>query len=376
VLRPDWLGGEPYVVGQLISGLRELGHSVSSGSLPGSATRLFSMATSPVDWDLRSVDHYRKVLTSARPDVVLGFYDYDMALCEASARTEIPYVACVHIHWPECPIGILYVDGAGVCSGPGLKKCLRHMSAQVPDARLPFLGSTLPPMAGIAVYAKFSSRHASLVKANAIVVPSLSAKSKLEGAGYVNVHVVPNGIDVTGFPITPVPDTDVRRLLLPGSSPSERKGYGDFVSAAGKVRQRYPGVEFVATNALGQVGVSGLPRLSRGGMIQEYVRSYAVITPYLWDEPFGLVIAEAMAAARPVIAYDSGAIRELVADGITGALVPRGDVHQLVAAIMDLLERPEVAASMGRAGRDRVSREFTSARMALGYQSVIESVVR
>lgn len=57
----------------------------------------------------------------------------------------------------------------------------------------------------------------------------------------------------------------------------------------------------------------------------------AVVTP-AWDEPYGLVAAEAMACGTPVAAYDRGALPEIVVDGV-GALAPAGDVAGLAAAI-------------------------------------------
>ena len=57
----------------------------------------------------------------------------------------------------------------------------------------------------------------------------------------------------------------------------------------------------------------------------------AVVTP-AWDEPYGLVAAEAMACGTPVAAYDRGALSEIVVEGV-GALAPPGDVAGLAAAI-------------------------------------------
>lgn len=59
--------------------------------------------------------------------------------------------------------------------------------------------------------------------------------------------------------------------------------------------------------------------------------SVALVTP-AWDEPYGLVAAEAMACGTPVAAYDRGALREVVADE-AGALAPGGDVEALAVAV-------------------------------------------
>ncbi len=76
-----------------------------------------------------------------------------------------------------------------------------------------------------------------------------------------------------------------------------------------------------------------------------------------------MVLLEAMAAARPVVATPVGGTPELVVDGETGLLVPAGDVDALADALRRLLDDPELAARMGEAGRRRVEERFTAERM-------------
>jgi glycosyltransferase involved in cell wall biosynthesis len=63
------------------------------------------------------------------------------------------------------------------------------------------------------------------------------------------------------------------------------------------------------------------------------MRARAVIVPIGWDEPFGLVMAEAAASGAPVVAFRRGSASELVLDGISGRLVAPGDVDAMARAV-------------------------------------------
>jgi glycosyltransferase involved in cell wall biosynthesis len=76
-------------------------------------------------------------------------------------------------------------------------------------------------------------------------------------------------------------------------------------------------------------------------------------------EPFGRVLLEAMALARPVVATAAGGAPEVVEDGVTGVLAPPGDAAALAGALRRLLDDPAAAARMGRAGRERLRAEFS-----------------
>jgi len=92
-------------------------------------------------------------------------------------------------------------------------------------------------------------------------------------------------------------------------------------------------------------------------------------------EPFGQVIIEAMAAAKPVVATRGGGVPEIVKDGITGMLVPMGDVAAMADAVGQLLADPEHARQLGLAGRERVLRRFTVEVTARRLESVFENIL-
>jgi len=93
-------------------------------------------------------------------------------------------------------------------------------------------------------------------------------------------------------------------------------------------------------------------------------------------EPFGQVIIEAMAGQKPVVATNGGGVPEIVEDGITGMLVPMGDVARMTEALTYLLANPEAAAQMGRNGRARVAAQFTIQKTARSVEAVYREVLR
>jgi glycosyltransferase involved in cell wall biosynthesis len=89
-----------------------------------------------------------------------------------------------------------------------------------------------------------------------------------------------------------------------------------------------------------------------------------------WQEAFGLVIAEAMAFGKPVVAARTGGIPEIVNDGETGVLVDRGDVAALARAFVSLARQPELRQRLGSAGRLRAEAEFDVRKSAAQLVSI------
>ncbi|HTD80107.1 MAG TPA: glycosyltransferase [Chloroflexota bacterium] len=84
--------------------------------------------------------------------------------------------------------------------------------------------------------------------------------------------------------------------------------------------------------------------------------------PSIW-EGFGLVLLEAMAAGRPIVASRVATIPEVVVDSETGLLVPAGDPQALADALADLADQPALAQQFGEAGQERLRRQFSIDKM-------------
>lgn len=97
----------------------------------------------------------------------------------------------------------------------------------------------------------------------------------------------------------------------------------------------------------------------------------AVLPSY--REAQGLVILEAMALSRPVVATNVGGIPEMIEDGVTGLLVPPRDASALAAAIGRLLDDHPLADTLARAGHDLVHERFCLERMIAEVGDIYEA---
>ncbi len=94
----------------------------------------------------------------------------------------------------------------------------------------------------------------------------------------------------------------------------------------------------------------------------------------LW-EGFGLVIGEAMAMGKPVVATETDGSQVLVVENETGLLVPPGDPRALAAAIISLIRDPERRAKMGELGRIRVTTLFSPEKFIQAHESFYTKIL-
>jgi glycosyltransferase involved in cell wall biosynthesis len=191
--------------------------------------------------------------------------------------------------------------------------------------------------------------RAVLRRARVVVAPSTALAADVRRLGARDVRVIPSGVDVP--PV--IGEEDDPPFVLFAGRLSPEKGVLELVDAAdgiplvvvgdGPLRARVPGARgFVPHEEL----------------VELYDRAAVVAVPS-FREGFGVVCAEAMAHARPVVASAVGGLLDLVADGETGIHVPPGDVDALRSALRRLLEDSELRTRMGEAGRERVRERFS-----------------
>ncbi len=99
---------------------------------------------------------------------------------------------------------------------------------------------------------------------------------------------------------------------------------------------------------------------------------HASITP----EPFGMVLIEAMAMQKPVVATKMGGPLDIMLDGQTGFLVASDNPPEMAEAVKRLLLDKNLASDMGRKGKSRVVDMFTKERYARQVEDVYLKLLR
>jgi glycosyltransferase involved in cell wall biosynthesis len=196
--------------------------------------------------------------------------------------------------------------------------------------------------------------------------------------------VVENGIDLDDFdPVGAGPAASaLRQTLAPGGRPlvgfagrlTPQKDPLAFVALLARLRRERPDVHGVIVGdgplrgeverAVEAHGLGACCRLL-GALsdVAALLRALDVFVLTSVSEGLPLVVLEAMAMERPVVATAVNGVPEIVEDGITGRLVACGDGEALARAVLDTLADAERARAMGRAGRRRVQASFTASRM-------------
>jgi len=92
------------------------------------------------------------------------------------------------------------------------------------------------------------------------------------------------------------------------------------------------------------------------------------------DEPFGMIVLEALAAGTPVVASDSGGPAEILEHGRSGLLFSTGNADALAAAVLRVLDEPGLGGRLAEEGRRRLRSAFTGTRYARDVEAIYASL--
>lgn len=111
---------------------------------------------------------------------------------------------------------------------------------------------------------------------------------------------------------------------------------------------------------IGEVGLRGKNKLLGGAR--------ALLFPTIWEEPFGLVMIEAMACGTPVVAFNRGSVSEVIKDGVTGFIVK--DEKEMIEAMKKINEIDRIKC------REHIEKHFTIEKMVDAYERVYKKIIK
>ncbi len=122
--------------------------------------------------------------------------------------------------------------------------------------------------------------------------------------------------------------------------------------------------------------VSFLGHLPQKEMEAGLATAWVQVVPSRWAEPFGLVAAEAMMRGTAVIASETGGLVDIVEQGVTGYLVPPGDVDLMTEKLLELLRNRVKAEAMGEAGRKRAEVRLSVTRQCNEFLNIYRDMAQ
>ena len=202
-------------------------------------------------------------------------------------------------------------------------------------------------------------------------------------------RIIPNGVDVEFYanakPFPEFQDGKVNLLFVGRVEP--RKGALYLMRAYDQIKRRHPNTRliiagrgpeigdlrrFVHERELGDVFFVG--RVSDEDKARFYKTAHIFVAPSTGQESFGIVLLEAMAAQRAVVASDIHGYKRVVQRNVTGLLVEPKDPDALAAALERLIADPELRESLGEAGARRANDydwQHVTADLVRVYEEVI-----
>ena len=202
------------------------------------------------------------------------------------------------------------------------------------------------------------------------IAVSPAAHRYVNNAFPADYKIIPNGIDVDHFARNTTPWSqyqDGKTNILFVGRLEKRKGLKYLLEAYSRLKWNLPDIRLIVVGP-GQpdrdsfqiIGARGLHdvvftgKVTYDDLARYYATAHIFCSPATGSESFGIVLLEAMAAGKPVVASEIEGYKGIVEHEEQGLLFPRKDSEALASALARLIDNPELARRLGAKGRETV----------------------
>ena len=213
---------------------------------------------------------------------------------------------------------------------------------------------------------------------DSIVVLSSAMKDHILKLKLVNrdkVHLIPTMLP-SHYSDSSTDDKSVNQHIRIGTIGrlTPEKGHIFLLKAAQLINKRFSDVKFIIAgngplkdSLVKAATESGLGEkvdfIGRFNKLNDIMNSIDIFVLTSLTEGMPLVLVEAMAYGKPIVATDVGGVRELVKDGETGFVVPPKNPEAFAEAVIDLINQPEKRQNIARAATERFMQDYSSERL-------------
>lgn len=347
--RDKFGGGEKWMV-TAAKGLAERGHNVVLGSKKNSKTLDYAVSKG-VKTSIFEIRGDISPLTTLKIAAFLKRHDIDVLICNLNKDVRVAGLAALLVKKPV------------VLARHGMLLCGNKWKHKVTLTKL----------------------------VDGIITNSRTIREAYRNYGWFDedfVNVIYNGITIpeqvaaydfsSSFP--------GKKIIYSAGRLSGQKGFTYLINAAAILKKKRADLVFVISGE-GKLDAELKKQAAQAGLEDSFIflGFTADIYPYLKGcdlfvlaslfEGMPNVVMEAMAMQKPVVATDVNGARELMVEGKTGIIVPPENPESLARAIETIIDNPETLEKFGRAGYERVNREFTMNAMVDNLERLLQQKI-
>jgi glycosyltransferase involved in cell wall biosynthesis len=321
----------------------------------------------------------RHVIGRMRPDVVHAYGWFSYSCAAALTGSDIPLVLSVRDYGYSCATRTMLHRGRP-CSGPRLAKCLVCASRYHGPAK----GAVAT--IGVRLFRPLLVRRVRAIHSISRYIREVVRRDFIDDRNTELLHVVlPSFREADPRPPS---EADPRIASYLSRLPAEpfimfagalrrEKGLVPLLEAYRRLETPPPlvliGTAERDTPTEFPAGVLVVHDFPHEAVMAAWGRCLFGVLPSLWPEPLGSVVYEAMSCGKAVIGTVPGGHADMIEDGVSGRLVPAGDVDALADAMRELIDRPALRALIGRNARERAA-QFTAGSVVPELESVYLSL--